>query len=194
MAEQSVMLPLGTTAPDFALPDLDGAQVTFDDVAGEHGTLVMFLCVHCPFVKHIQAALARLTAEYAERGIGVVGINANSLETHPQDGPEHMREQVSEVGFTFPYLRDDSQEVAKAYRAACTPDFYVFDADRTLVYRGQMDDARPGNDQPVDGADLRAALDALLAGEPVPQDQKPSMGCNVKWAPGNEPVYAGGAA
>ncbi len=194
MAEQSVMLPLGTIAPDFSLPDLDGRQVTLDDVAGTHGTLVMFLCVHCPFVKHVQDELARLTATYAERGIGVVGINANSLETHPQDGPEHMREQAREVGFAFPYLRDDSQEVAKAYRAACTPDFYVFDADRALVYRGQLDDARPGNDQPVDGRDLRAALDALLAGEPVPADQRPSMGCNVKWTPGNEPAYAGGAA
>lgn len=187
MAVHSTMLALGTPAPSFALRDLDGAEVTFDDVAGEHATLVMFLCVHCPYVKHVQDELGRLTGEYLDRGVGVVGINPNDTSQHPEDGPDGMRAQAKAAGFRFPYLRDESQEVVKAYGAACTPDFFVFDADRRLAYRGQMDHARPRSEAPVTGAELRAALDALLTGQPAPSDQQPSMGCGIKWKPGNEP-------
>lgn len=187
MAKQSVMLPLGTAAPEFRLPDLEGNDVTLDDAAGAQATLVMFLCVHCPYVKHVEERLGALTAEYLDRGVGVVGINANDPDQHPEDAPAGMREQAKRAGFAFRYLIDDDQEVAKVYGAACTPDFFVFDADRRLAYRGQMDAARPGNDEPVTGKDLRAALDALLAGRDVPADQYPSMGCGIKWKPGNAP-------
>lgn len=183
MAQTSTMLSLGTPAPTFALRDLDGREITFDDVAGEHATLVMFLCVHCPYVRHVQHELGRLTRAYRDRGVGVVAINANDTTQYPDDGPEGMREQAAAAGFAFPYLRDDTQDVASAYGAACTPDFFVFDADRRLAYRGRMDAARPGSETPVDGADLRAALDAVLAGRPVPADQHPSIGCGIKWKP-----------
>jgi len=185
----STMLPLGTEAPDFVLPDTAGRIVSLSDFAGAPALLVVFMCNHCPFVKHIADQLTELAREYQQRGVGVVGINSNDVEAYPDDSPERMAEQVRRRGYTFPYLFDQSQQVAKAYRAACTPDFYVFDSQRRLVYRGQMDDSRPGNGVPVTGKDLRAALDALLEGRPVPEEQRPSIGCNIKWRPGNEPDY-----
>jgi len=163
--------------------------VSLDDLKDAAGLLVVFMCNHCPFVKHIQSHLAQLAREYQARGVAVVGINSNDVESHPEDRPEKMAEEIKAVGYTFPYLYDESQEVAKAYGAACTPDFYLFDRKRCLVYRGQMDDSRPTNGRPVTGADLRAALDAVLKGRPVPEDQKPSVGCNIKWKAGNEPTY-----
>jgi len=187
----STMLPLGTPAPDFTLPDPDGHTVSIDDFAGKPALLVMFICNHCPYVKHVQSELARLAKEYQQRGVGVVAINSNDVDKYPDDRPERMRHEAARVGYTFPYLFDATQEVARAYKAACTPDFYVFDADRKLVYRGQMDDSRPESGIPVTGKDLRAALDAVLAGKPAPAEQKPSMGCNIKWKPGNEPEYFG---
>ena len=149
----------------------------------------MFICNHCPFVIHVRDELTRLASEYQKRGVAIVAINSNSIETHPQDAPEHMKALATELGWKFPFLFDSTQEVAKAYRAACTPDFYLFDAEQRLVYRGQLDDSRPGNNVPVTGRDLRAALDAVLAGRAPSIDQKPSIGCNIKWAPGNEPDY-----
>jgi peroxiredoxin len=187
----STMLELGTEAPEFRLPDTDGKTVSLDDFAGAPALLVMFLCNHCPFVKHVRHELARLTREYQGRGVGVVGINSNDVTTYPDDSPEMMKKEKAEVGYTFPYLYDESQEVAKAYQAACTPDFFLFDAARKLVYRGQLDDSRPGNPAPVTGKDLRAALEAVLAGTPPPEKQRPSVGCNIKWKPGKEPRYAG---
>lgn len=151
----------------------------------------MFICQHCPFVEHVEAELGRIGQDYQPQGIGILAISANSLETHPQDAPEYLREQAQRANFTFPYAHDATQEVAKSYTAACTPDFFLFDGDRRLVYRGQLDDSRPGNDLPVNGADLRAALDRVIAGEGMPEDQKPSIGCNIKWAPGKEPAYFG---
>lgn len=185
----STMLPLGTPAPDFSLPNVDGRIVGLEDVAGERGTLVMFICNHCPFVKHVADQLAAIGRDYASRGIGVVAISSNDVSTHPADSPEQMVHEAEERGYVFPYLYDESQEVAHAYHAACTPDFFLFDHGRRLAYRGQLDASRPGNDIPVTGADLRAALDAVLAGRPVPADQRPSLGCNIKWKPGNEPPY-----
>lgn len=186
----STMLPLGTQAPPFALQDVvTGKTVSLDDFADAKALLVIFLCNHCPYVKHVADHLARLTAEYMDRGVAVVGINSNDVVNYPDDAPDKMVEEARRRGYRFPYLYDASQEVAHAYRAACTPDFYVFDAQRRLVYRGQMDDSRPGNNVPVTGSDLRRALDAVLAGQAVPQEQKPSMGCNIKWKPGNEPDY-----
>lgn len=187
----STMLRLGTTATDFSLPDTDGKTVSLSDFAGSRALLVMFICNHCPFVKHVRSGLAELCSEYQAKGVGIVGINSNDVETHPDDSPAMMKKEKSEVGYTFPYLFDATQETAKDYRAACTPDFYVFDADRKLVYRGQMDDSRPGNGIPVTGNDLRAALDAVLAGRSPREDQKPSIGCNIKWKKGNEPEYFG---
>lgn len=186
----STMLPLGTLAPDFSLPDTNGRIVSLRDFADAPALLVIFLCNHCPYVKHVRQGLAAMVREYQAKGVAVVGINANNVATHPDDSPAKMREEVARAGYTFPYLFDESQEVAKAYRAACTPDFFLFDPKRRLVYRGQMDDSRPNNGRPVTGADLRAAMDAVLAGRPVAADQKPSMGCNIKWKPGNEPDYA----
>jgi len=185
------MLPLGTPAPDFALPDAQGQTHRLSDFADAPALLVIFMCNHCPYVKHVRSALADLGREYQQQGVAVVGINPNDVANYPDDSPEKMIEEIKSAGYTFPYLVDESQEVAKAYKAACTPDFYVFDRERKLVYRGQMDDSRPGNDQPLNGEDLRAALDAVLAGEPAPADQKPSIGCNIKWKPGNEPDYFG---
>ncbi|GAB4156617.1 MAG: thioredoxin family protein [Planctomycetaceae bacterium] len=185
----STMLPLGTKAPDFSLPNVDGRTVSLSDFEGKDGLLVIFMCNHCPFVIHLREALAQFATEYQEKGLGIVGINSNDVATHPDDSAEKMVEEAKSAGYTFPYLYDESQEVAKAYHAACTPDFFLFDKDLKLVYRGQFDDSRPGNDVPVTGADLRAACDAVLAGEPVSAEQKPSIGCNIKWKAGNEPAY-----
>lgn len=187
----STMLPLGTPAPDFRLPDATGKIYELADFSSAPALLVIFMCNHCPFVKHVASGLADLAREYQARGVAVIGINSNDFRQFPDDAPDKMLEEIRARGYTFPYLVDESQEVAKAYRAACTPDFFLFDKDRKLVYRGQMDASRPGNELPVTGSDLRAALDAVLAGRPVPADQKPSLGCNIKWKPGNEPDYFG---
>ena len=185
----STMLPLGTRAPSFSLPDTDGRTVSLEDFDDQPALLVMFICNHCPFVKHLREALAAFAREYQPRGAAVVAISSNDAETYPDDSPAAMKREVEAFGYTFPYLYDETQEVAKAYQAACTPDFFLFDGDRKLVYRGQFDDSRPGNDVPVTGRDLRAAVDAVLAGRPVPEEQRPSLGCNIKWKPGNEPSY-----
>ena len=188
----STMLELGTPAPDFRLPEpATGTNVSLADLRGAKGLLVMFICNHCPYVKHIRSALAAFAREYQPRGLAIVGINSNDVANYPDDAPDKMVEEVKSVGYIFPYLYDDTQEVAKAYRAACTPDFFLFDSDQKLVYRGQFDDSRPRNDLPVTGADMRAAVDALLAGQPIAADQKPSLGCNIKWKPDNEPDYYG---
>ncbi len=186
-AVESQMLELGTEAPEFSLPDPDGQLHQLTD--GADAYVIMFICNHCPFVKHIRAELARIGRDYGDRNVQIVAINSNDISTHPSDSPDHMKREAAEWGYTFPYLFDESQEVAKAYLAACTPDFFVFDANRLLVYRGQLDDSRPSNNNPVDGRDLRAALDAVLAGDPVSTTQKPSIGCNIKWKAGNEPDY-----
>jgi peroxiredoxin len=185
------MLPLGTSAPNFKLPDPSGKLVSLEDDNFKNASalLVAFFCNHCPFVKHIQKQFAALAKEYQARGVAVVAISSNDVENYPQDAPAKMAEESKQAGYTFPYLYDESQQVAKAYRAACTPDLYLFDRDRRLVYRGQFDDSRPGNGRPVTGADLRTALDAVLAGRAVPGIQKPSIGCNIKWKPQNAPDY-----
>src|SRR3954451_10321606 len=185
----STMLPLGTRAPDFSLPDADGKCVALNDFKDAKALLVIFMCNHCPYVKHVAYTLAKLAAEYQKKGVAVVGINANDVERYPADSPALMKEEAKLVGYTFPYLMDESQAVAKAYRAACTPDFYVFDKDQKLVYPGRLDGRTPGNSTPTTGDELRAALDAVLAGKPLAPDQKSSMGCNIKWKPGNEPDY-----
>ena len=185
----STMLPLGTVAPDFDLPNVDGRMVDYAAAAGPQGTVVMFICNHCPFVKHVADELARLGREFIPRGVGFVAISSNDVASHPADSPEQMVREAEDRGYPFPYLYDETQEVAKAYHAACTPDFYVFDAGRKLVYRGQLDPSRPGSDVPVTGRDLRAAVDALLAGRPPLTQQIPSLGCNIKWKPGNHPAY-----
>ena len=187
----SQMLPLGTPAPEFNLPDADGKMHSLDDAAGSQAYLVMFICNHCPFVKHVADELVRLGRDYEEKGVAVFAINSNDIKSHPADGPDKMKEEAARRGYTFPYVLDADQSVAKAYEAACTPDFYLFDAERRLVYRGQLDGSRPDNGVPVDGADLRRAIDATLAGEAVPAEQVPSLGCNIKWKPGNEPAYFG---
>ena len=186
----STMLALGTSAPDFSLPDIEGNVISINDFKEAPALLVVFMCNHCPFVKHILSGLIELIKEYQAKGVAVVGINSNDVTNFPEDSPEMMAKIAKEKGFTFPYLYDETQAVAKAYRAACTPDFFLFSKERKLVYRGQMDDSRPGNNIPITGADLRAALDAVLEAEPVPQEQKPSMGCNIKWKEGSEPEYA----
>ena len=187
----SAMSPLGMEAPEFELPDTGGETVGLHDFDDAPALLVVFLCNHCPYVKHIRDELADFAREYAARGLAVVGISSNDVEQYPDDSPERMREVKEAVGFPFPYLYDESQEVAKAYGATCTPDFFLFDGDRELVYRGQFDDSRPGNDVPVSGEDLRRAVDRTLEGREVPEEQAPSVGCNIKWKPGNEPDYAG---
>ena len=179
----------GRPASPFDLPGTDGQRHTLESCRGTNGLLVMFICNHCPYVKHVRDELAQLSRDYAPASVGMVAINANDVEAYPQDGVEAMRAEKQTAGYLFPYLFDESQATAKAYGAACTPDFFLFDSDRKLVYRGRLDDARPGNGLPVTGRDLRAALDAALAGQPVEGDQKPSMGCNIKWKPGNAPVY-----
>jgi peroxiredoxin len=185
----STMLPLGTAAPSFRLADTDGRPVSLDDFKGAPALLVAFICNHCPYVKHICHELARLGKEYQAKGVAVVGISSNDVTSHPDDSPKMMAQEKADVGYTFPYLYDETQKVAQAYKAACTPDFYVFDKTHRLVYRGQLDGSRPGNPIPVTGRDLRSALDAVLAGKLVSDDQRPSMGCNIKWKRGNEPQY-----
>lgn len=185
----SVMLPLGTEAPDFHLPNIDGRTVSRDDFRDRRGLLVIFMCNHCPYVKHVAPELARIADEYQARGIGVVGISSNDISSHPDDAPDKMKQEAAAQGYHFPYLYDETQKVARDYRAACTPDFFLFDQQLRLVYRGQMDETRPKQGAVPTGKDLRAALDALLAGQPQPQPQHPSIGCNIKWKPGNEPEY-----
>ncbi len=183
------MLPLGTTAPDFRLPDTNGKTVSSVDFKDKPALLVLFICNHCPYVKHIRTGLAQLARDYLPRGVAIVGINSNDVANYPDDSPAKMKDEVKAAGYLFPYLYDKSQAVAKAYRAACTPDIYLFDKSHKLVYRGQFDDSRPGNGMPVTGKDLRAALDAVLEGKPISPNQKASMGCNIKWKSGNEPEY-----
>jgi len=192
-ATPSHMLPLGTPASAFSLPDTNGTVHSLDDVAGSQAYLVMFICNHCPFVIHVADELARIAKDYQARNVAVFAINSNDSKNYPSDGPEPMREVAAQRGYTFPYLIDTEQDVAKAYQATCTPDFYLFDSDRLLVYRGQLDGSRPGNAVPVDGLDLRRAMDAVLAGEPVSDDQVPSIGCSIKWIADNEPQYSGSA-
>lgn len=188
-ATESTMLELGTPAPDFDLPDPAGKRFRLDDFADAEGLVVAFICNHCPFVKHIREELAEYAREYAGRGIAMVAINANDFVNYSGDTPERMQEEAERFGYSFPYVYDESQEVAKAYRAACTPEFYLFDGDRELVYRGRFDAATPGNDEPVTGEDLRRATEALLAGRKPEADQHPGIGCNIKWKPGNVPDY-----
>jgi peroxiredoxin len=190
-ARTSTMLPLGTEAPHFSLPDTRGRTVSIHDYDESKGLLVMFICNHCPYVKHLRGALADFASEYGPKGLGIVAISSNDVERYPADAPDQMAREAKEAGYSFPYLYDETQEVAKAYRAACTPDFFLFDGDRQLVYRGQFDDSRPGNDRPVTGRDLRAAADAALTGKPVEGEQTPSIGCGIKWKPGNAPEYEG---
>jgi peroxiredoxin len=188
-ATPSTMLDLGTTLPAFRLRDLNGKAVTSNDFAKSQGLLVAFICPHCPYVRHVRAEFARLASEIQQRGIAVIAINSNDTTAFPDDSPDGMRKEAAEVGYTFPYLFDDTQEVAKSFRAACTPDFFLFDSQRRLVYRGQFDDSRPNSQVPVTGKDLRGAIDALLAGKPIPTEQRPSLGCNIKWIRGSEPDY-----
>lgn len=187
MAAESTMLPLGTTAPDFSLPDPSGEVHRLTDAADAPATLVVFLCNHCPYVVHVAPALGRLAAEWQARGVAVFGISCNDVEAYPDDRPERMGPFAEANGWTFPYLYDESQEVGLAYGAACTPDFFLFDAGRRLVYRGRLDASRPNSGVPVTGDDLGAAVDAVLTGRPVDDDQWPSVGCSIKWKPGNEP-------
>jgi peroxiredoxin len=190
-ATESTMPGLGTPAPAFSLPDVvTGNTITLEDFAGQRALLVMFICPHCPYVKHVQKELARIGKDYAGKSLGIVAISSNDAAQYPDDGPGGLKLQAREQGFSFPYCYDASQEVAKAYQASCTPDFFLFDPARKLVYRGQLDAARPKNDVPVTGGDLRAALDAVLAGAHPAGEQRPSIGCNIKWKPGNEPGYA----
>lgn len=185
----STMMALGTKAPPFSLINVDGRTVSLAEYEEKPILLVMFISNHCPYVKHIAPYLSLLGRDYMFKGVGIVAINSNDASAYPADSPEQMVHEAEERGYYFPYLYDETQEVAKAYQAACTPDFFVFDRHQKLVYRGQLDSSRPGNDIPVTGEDLRAALDALIAGKPVPSEQKPSMGCNIKWKAGNEPDY-----
>lgn len=188
----SQMIDLGTEAPNFSLPDVvSGRNVSLDDFPDAKGFMIAFICNHCPFVQLIRHEFARYGREYTDKGIAVIAINSNDILAHPEDGPDAMSDEARRFGYAFPYCLDADQSVAKAYQAACTPDLYLFDANRKLVYRGQFDDSRPGSDAPVTGADLRAASDALLAGQPIPEPQKASLGCNIKWKPGNEPAYYG---
>lgn len=186
----STMLPLGTKAPDFELPDVgSGKLISLSSYVGKQAILVMFICQHCPFVKHIKEQLAALSSDYANSNLGMIAISSNDVINHPDDAPENLQAMAQELSLTFPICYDESQEVAKAYTAACTPDFFLFDAHQQLVYRGQLDDSRPSNGKPVTGADLRAAIEAVLAGKAVNAEQKPSIGCNIKWKPGNAPSY-----
>ncbi|MEM7401497.1 MAG: thioredoxin family protein [Pseudomonadota bacterium] len=178
----SNMMPLGTQAPEFSLLDtVTGNTLSLHSIKGEYATLIMFICNHCPFVKHVDRQLAKLGREYVSKGVGILAISSNDVSNYPEDSPEKMQQLASSLGFNFPYLYDETQEVAKLYDAACTPDFYIFDAELKCVYRGQLDDSRPGNDIPVNGSDVRNALDCTLAGRPISDTQKPSVGCNIKW-------------
>lgn len=183
MAETpSTMLPLGTAAPDFTLPDtVSGKEISLSDIQSDQATVVMFLCNHCPFVKHVNPELVRLANDYQAKNVAFVAISSNDVENYPQDSPQRMKEVAETLGYPFPYLYDEDQSVARAYQAACTPDFFIFDDAMKLVYRGQLDSSRPGNSIPLNGQDIRAALDAILAGDPVSADQRPSIGCNIKW-------------
>jgi peroxiredoxin len=190
----STMPELGIPAPAFSLPDIDGRTVSLDDFRAEPALLVVFWCNHCPYVLHIREGFTAFARDYQPQGLGIVAISANDVTTHPDDGPEFMQAEADQHDFTFPYLYDENQRIAQSYKAACTPDFFLYDGQRdkgqrALVYRGQFDAARPGNNTPVTGQDLRRAVDALLAGQPVPDNQQPSIGCNIKWKPGNEPSY-----
>ena len=186
----STMLPLGTSLPHFELPEVvSGNKFSSTTFSGKQAILVMFICRHCPYVVHVQDELARLGMDYADKNLGIVAISSNDADNYPDDSPEQLKAMAQKLGFTFPYCYDEGQEVAKAFTAACTPDFFLFDANQRLVYRGQLDDSRPGNGKPVTGKDLRAAIDAVLAGQPVSQKQLPSAGCNIKWKPGNAPAY-----
>jgi peroxiredoxin len=186
------MLELGTRAPDFALPDVcTGQTVSLDDFQDKNALLVIFMCAHCPFVKLVESELAAIGRDYADRGLGMVAISSNDADNYPDDAPELLKQQAERLHFNFPYLYDEEQQAAKAYRAACTPDLYLFDKEMKLVYRGQLDDARPGNETPVTGKNLRAAIDSVLSGEPVTESQLPATGCNIKWKPGNAPDYFG---
>ncbi len=188
----STMLPLGTKAPNFDLPDiLSGTLISLSNYAEKRAILVMFICQHCPFVKHIKDELARLSIDYANSNLGIIAISSNDVSSHPDDAPEYLQNFAQELSLTFPICYDESQEIAKAYTAACTPDFFLFDASQQLVYRGQLDDSRPSNGKPVTGKDLRTAIEAVLVGEAVNGEQKPSVGCNIKWKPGNAPSYYG---
>ena len=191
MAVPSTMLALGTKAPDFELPDVvTGLPVSIRDFDGKRALLVMFICRHCPYVRHVRGELARLGRDFAESDLAIVAISSNDPAEYPEDAPESLAEDARQAGYAFPYLFDETQEIARAYTAACTPDFFLFDADRALVYRGQLDDSRPSNGLPVTGEDLRAAIDAVLSGGPVAQEQRASIGCGIKWRAGNEPAYA----
>ncbi len=191
MAMTSIMLPLGTAAPPFRLRDVvSGREYSLESFAGKQALLIMFICRHCPYVQHVQDELVRLGRDYADRSVGILAISSNDPGAYPDDSPERLKEMAQALGFPFPLCFDETQEVAKAYQAACTPDFYLFDAQRRLVYRGQLDESRPSSGKPVTGRDLRAAIDAVLAGRPVAADQKPSIGCSIKWKPGNAPPYA----
>ncbi|MGH7184151.1 MAG: thioredoxin family protein [Nitrospiraceae bacterium] len=191
MAITSMMLPLGTPAPPFSLPDVvSGQTYTIDSFTGKAALLVIFMCRHCPYVVHVQEQIARIGQDYADSGLGIVGISSNDPAHYPDDAPERLRDMAQQLKFRFPLCFDETQEVAKAYKAACTPDFYLFDRDRQLAYHGQLDDSRPSNNKPVTGRDLRAAIDTLIAGLPVDSNQKSSIGCSIKWKPGNAPPYA----
>ena len=188
----STMLALGTQAPAFNLQDVvSGDMFSLESFSSSKGLLVMFICRHCPYVKHVEQELAQIGLDYADMDVGIVAISSNDVDTYPDDAPESLKEQADTVGFNFPYLFDEDQEAAKAYTAACTPDFFLFDGSRSLVYRGQIDSSRPGNEQPVTGGDLRSALDAVLTDRSVSGEQIPSVGCNIKWKEGNEPDYFG---
>ena len=191
MAVESAMLPLGTTAPPFALPDVvNGKVYSLDSFTDRTALLVMFICRHCPYVKHVEQEISRIGKDYHDTKLGLIAISSNDPAHYPDDAPEQLKEMAQRLQFGFPFCFDDTQAVAKAYKAACTPDFYLFDAERRLVYRGQLDDSRPSNNKPVTGRELRAAIEAVLAGKPVDRTQKPSIGCSIKWKPGNAPPYA----
>jgi peroxiredoxin len=191
MEVESVMLPLGTPAPPFLLTDVaSGRSVSLDTFTGKAALLVMFICRHCPYVVHVRNEIARIGRDYADKDLGIIAISSNDPVAYPDDAPDRLKDMAERLDFRFPFCFDETQEVAKAYKAACTPDFYLFDQERRLVYRGQLDDSRPGNNKPVTGRDLRAAIDATLTGQPVDQKQKPSIGCNIKWKKGNAPPYS----
>lgn len=186
----STMMPLGTKAPDFNLTDVvTGEKVSLSDFSDKKALLVMFICQHCPYVKHVEDEIAQIGKDYQDKDLGLVAISSNDTDSHPADSPQNLKQQASRLGFNFPYLFDQDQAIAQKYTAACTPDFFLFDENRELAYRGQLDDSRPGNNIPVTGEDLREAIDALLGSKPVSKEQKPSSGCNIKWKPGNEPQY-----
>lgn len=191
MAMASVMLPLGTTAPRFVLRDVVSGQIySLDSFAGKAALLIMFICRHCPYVVHVEQELANIGRDYRATALGILAISSNDPVAYPDDAPPRLKEMALRLGLTFPFCCDETQEVAKAYKAACTPDFYLFDRDRRLIYRGQLDDSRPGNNKPVTGRDLRDAIEAVLAAKPVKNVQNPSIGCSIKWKPGNAPAYA----